>query len=669
MNFIKGFFSLISGVAATDSDSDSAVKDEILDNEGNTRSDIESYILSELERRRDERRDIELQWQLNANFLYGNQRCDINIRSHTVEQYSDPCDGLEKEIYNQIEPLAKTRAANLGKISYAMTVKPRTSEIDDISKAKVSTSILRYKQSTSDFSRFITSLIHWAEITGTAFVLNWWDTRAGDMVGEITTLEEDDYGQPAEKKEAVFSGDVNYGMLTPFEVFPETVYKETVEDQRSIITEQVMSVEDIYDIYGIKVDGRAIETYALSPVEGAGGFGYVATVAKMTSHTVTDSEKVITYFERPGRKFPNGRMAILIGDKLYRYSKLPYRRIPIVSVKSDVVAGRFFGRSFIQSEIPLQRAYNGLMNSVHDYAKRLSFSTPIVEEGSVDDMDEFLDNVFIPGQAITYKQGYSRPQFMELPSFPSNIHTQIEKIKNDMEYTAGVSQLMVYGQKSGVTSGAAIDSLTEIDNTRLSITGENIRAGILGLAKLWLEMYKTCASGYRVLKIAGSNDAGDVLVWCSDDINSYDVVYDAVNELIYSEESQRQNFISAYNMGLFADENGMLSESFKATALEKMKIGDFTSMLGIKELHRKKAERENALLRFGVLPVIDEIDDHALHVETHETLVLQLEYQTLKAENPELCEKFEEHIKLHKGGMIANRQAAVQNDIPLGTGG
>ena len=92
-------------------------------------------------------------------------------------------------------------------------------------------------------------------------------------------------------------------------------------------------------------------------------------------------------------------------------------------------------------------------------------------------------------------------------------------------------------------------------------------------------------------------------------------------------------------------------------------------MLGIKELHRKKAERENALLRFGVLPVIDEIDDHALHVETHETLVLQLEYQTLKAENPELCEKFEEHIKLHKGGMIANRQAAVQNDIPLGTGG
>ena len=82
-------------------------------------------------------------------------------------------------------------------------------------------------------------------------------------------------------------------------------------------------------------------------------------------------------------------------------------------------------------------------------------------------MDEFLDNVFIPGQAITYKQGYSRPQFMELPSFPSNIHTQIEKIKTDMEYTAGVSQLMVYGQKSGVTSGAAIDSLTEIDNTRL----------------------------------------------------------------------------------------------------------------------------------------------------------------------------------------------------------
>lgn len=49
--------------------------------------------------------------QINSNFLYGNQRCDINFKSGTVEQYGEVNDGLECEVFNQIEPLYKTRQA------------------------------------------------------------------------------------------------------------------------------------------------------------------------------------------------------------------------------------------------------------------------------------------------------------------------------------------------------------------------------------------------------------------------------------------------------------------------------------------------------------------------------------------------------------------------------
>lgn len=654
MGFFTGLFSRLTG-------REQHPENEILDGNGVTRSEIEEFVQSELERRRDERRSLELQWQINSNFLYGNQRCDINLKSGTVEQYEDAADGLECEVFNQIEPLYKTRQANLNKVSYAMTVKPRTSELDDISKAKVSTELLRYKQHESCFDKFKTQLVGWAEITGTAFVLNWWNPDAGDKVGELTETEEDESGNFREAVKEIFCGDIEYGLLSPFEVFPETLYKSDVSDQRSIITEQVLSVNEIYDLYGIEVPGKSIETYSISPVEGAGGFGYVATVCKMTSRTAENAETVITYYERPNRRYAKGRMIILIGGRLFRYGDLPYSEIPLVSVKSDEVAGQFFGRSFIQTLIPLQRAYNGMMNTIHDYAKRLSMSTPLVEEGSVEDMDELLDNVFVPGSAVVYKQGHSRPTFMDVPNFPSDIHTQIAKIKNDMEYAAGVSQLMVYGQKNGVTSGTAIQNLTEIDNTRLSITGENIRSGVLKLAKLWLEMYKECTSGYRVLHIVGSNDAGDVLVWCAEDINSYDVKFDTENELIYSEEKQSQNFQMAYSMGLFADSDGRIPEYFKARALEKMKVGDYSSLIGTRELHRQKAERENGLLKFGVAPVLAEIDDHAVHVDAHERLMLQLDYQSLKAQRPELCTAFEAHVAEHKRLEESEKNAAMLN--------
>ena len=652
MSFFSSFFSRFA-------QGEEHPENEILDSNGITRAEAESFVLEELERRRDERRSLELQWQINSNFLYGNQRCDINFKSGTVEQYGEVNDGLECEVFNQIEPLYKTRQANLNKVSYAMTVRPRTSELDDISKAKVSTELLRYKQAASGFDKFKSELVGWAEITGTAFILNWWNPDAGDRVGDITETVEDENGEIRENGKTIFNGDIEYGLLSPFEVFPETIYKSDVKDQRSIITEQVLSTGEIYDLYGIEVAGKSIETYSVSPVEGAGGYGYVATVSKMTSRTADNSEKVITYYEKPNRRYAKGRMIILIGERLYRYGDLPYSKIPLVAVKSDEVAGQFFGRSFIQTLIPLQRAYNGMMNTIHDYAKRLSMSTPLIEEGTVDDMDEFLDNVFVPGNAIVYKQGRTRPTFMDIPDFPSDLHTQIAKIKNDMEYAAGVSQLMVYGQKNGVTSGTAIENLTEIDNTRLSITGENIRAGILRLAELWLEMYKQCVSGYRVLHIVGSNDAGDVLVWCGEDINSYDIRFDTENELIYSEEKQNQNFQVAYSMGLFADSNGQIPEYFKSKALERMKVGDYTSLLGTKELHRQKAERENGFLKFGILPVIADIDDHAIHIDAHERLMLQLEYQAMRAAHPDACAAFEAHVAEHKAREPAEKQNAA----------
>ena len=43
--------------------------------------DIVSMVQTELSRRREARRNTELQWVLNANFLAGHQNCDINVGS------------------------------------------------------------------------------------------------------------------------------------------------------------------------------------------------------------------------------------------------------------------------------------------------------------------------------------------------------------------------------------------------------------------------------------------------------------------------------------------------------------------------------------------------------------------------------------------------------------
>lgn len=50
--------------------------------------DLAGAILSELERRRDERMGYELRWTLNADFLSGHQNAEIDLHNRCVDRKS-----------------------------------------------------------------------------------------------------------------------------------------------------------------------------------------------------------------------------------------------------------------------------------------------------------------------------------------------------------------------------------------------------------------------------------------------------------------------------------------------------------------------------------------------------------------------------------------------------
>ena len=194
------------------------------------KEDIIKFVMEELEKRRTERSPLEQQWTLNANFLVGNQYCEINTYRGDIEQLEPVYDWLERETFNQIAPLIETRIANLKKIKYLMKVKPRTNELDDYAKAEVSTAILQYTQSVSDFDTKKSTMITWNELCGNCFWLSWWDKDKGER---YVTQNIDG------KRTAFYEGDLDYGLITPYEIYPESVFKQSIEAQRSIILEQV----------------------------------------------------------------------------------------------------------------------------------------------------------------------------------------------------------------------------------------------------------------------------------------------------------------------------------------------------------------------------------------------------------------------------------------------
>lgn len=639
-----------------------------IDDEGHQlyKEDIIQNLLSDLDKRRTERSGIENQWRMNANFLMGNQYCEFNPYNREIEQLEPVYDWLERETFNQIAPLIDTRIANLKKINYRMKVKPRTNELEDYAKAETSTTILQYLQTSSDFDTKKNTAIQWNEICGNCFWLNWWDKNKGEKYATETVTEISSDGVERKFEQAFYQGDLEYGLITPYEVYPESIFKQTVEAQRSVIIEQVKTVDEIYDLYGIKVNGTEVNTFELTPVVSGGGYGYENTAMTLGTRRIDNAGKIITYMERPSKHRPQGKMIILVNDEhIVYYGDLPYSRIPLIQMVCREVAGQFFGKSVIEDLIPRQRAYNGCLNRIHEYIKRIAIQGHWVEEGAVD-ITELEEEGAAPGAVLVYRKGSQPPVPIPNGNLPSEIMQERYNLKSDMEYVAGVSQLMVNGATpSGVTSGAAIQNLVEIDNTRLSLTGDHIRNSIRKLAIMWLELYKKYANTRRILNYVGKNSIGNAIIWSNEDINSYDVEYLTENELLMSEETQKQRFFEAYNMGLFTDGSGQIPERVKQRAIEFMKIGNYTEIMNLNALQIQAAQRENVFFEQGVVPQVSEFDDHEIHIDEHMRYILQMDFQILKMRKKEYAKALEDHIRLHKQAAEQEKQqnmaAAMMN--------
>lgn len=629
--------------------------------------DIVSYVLENLEKIRDDRMVYELQWTMNANFQAGHQNCemDTNLRKIVDEENMEIRD-RERRVFNRIGPIMETRLAHLGSVTYDMVVKPRTYESDDYAKAAVSTKILEYCKANTGFSHKMRKAVAWAELTGTVYTLSWWDTNAGDLIGVSEQVDVADDGTQTIRTADIHTGDLDFGLVSSYEVFPSSLTTEEITDQRFIILEQVRDVGTVYDMYGIRVEGEKVDSYVLTPIpQGVTGHGRANYTFGLQKEAVENAVKVVTYLENPSRDYPMGRIAIIIRDKLIFYGDLPGGVMPLRDIKAKAVPGQFYGKSVIQDLIPYQRAYNNVRNKIHDFIGTVANNPVTMEDGAVSNMEEIEENGIESGSVILVKPGFKAPEIIQYPSPPAVVENERTQLEEAMEYTAGVSQMMMYGgTPTGVTSGTAIENLRDIDNTRMSLTADNIRDGVIEMAKIWLKLCKAFAGGYRVLRIAGSDDAGYVSVWTREDINSYDVEFTAENELRWSVEQKKQDFLAAYNLGLFTDENGVNPQEVKRK-YRSLFENDDTTALSMEELQRKYAARENMYLDQGVLPERGRYDDDAVHLDEHIRYAISRDYQIFAKKMPDYAAKFEEHIAVHQSEIAKKQDAAMQNQMMM----
>ncbi|MCL2176806.1 MAG: hypothetical protein FWB72_02510 [Firmicutes bacterium] len=617
--------------------------------------DLVKEVRDDFLNRQKERRVFDSQWQLNMNFLIGNQYTNVH-KNGEVEASSRVFDWQEREVYNHIAPIVETRLARLGRVRPLMKVLPASNTDSDLYTAKLSTNVLHSAYSKLKVDQAINAATMWSEVCGTAFYKTAWNSRKGRIVG----YTDDGF--------AINEGEIEVSAIPPFEIYPDSNLS-SMADLRSIIHAKAYHKDLINDIWGVEVEGEDVDVFTLDNVNVLGGFGYSSFIPKLSKSTKSEHCVVIERYEVPSKKYPQGRLVIIAKDKLLYVGELPFinkddnkRGLPFIRQASVNMPGSFWGTSVIERTIPIQRAYNAVKNRKLEFLNRIAMGVLTLEDGSVD-VENLEEEGLSPGKVLVYRQGARPPQMMDTGRVPAEFSHEEDKLINEFVAVSGVSDLMKRSAvASNINSGVAMQLLIEQDDTRLSITADSIREAIRGVGEHILRLYKQFANVQRMSRITGKGGDVQLYYWTSSELSINEIIFETENELNNSPAQRRNMVFELFKAGLLHNEAGILTDEMRVRVLDMLGFGGWENGQDLSTMHIRRAAKENLLLQSGVFAP-SEIDEHQLHIAEHTRFMLSGDYEELIQKSPHIEEFFLEHLRMHKKYKALELQTLMQMEI------
>ena len=570
-------------------------------------------------RRQQERRLLERGWQLNMNFVGGNQYCDVNSSGEIYEEENGYF-WQNRRVFNHIAPIVDLRCSKLGRIRPALIVKPAGGEEADRHSAALSSAILSAR--ADEIDEAVSDATMWSEICGTAFYKVIWDGTAGGAVavaGEGKKLNQ---------------GDVRVCALSPFEIYPYSLSVESIEAQPSIIHAKAVSVQDIYSAYGVKLEGKNIDevlSYTGTKEIGKGEY-----------------ELVIERYSRPTDESPNGKLTIVAGGVLLYDGVLPYincddgkRGYPFIRQVAMPRAGAFFGTSVVDRLIPIQRAYNAVKNRKHEFLNRISMGCVAVEDGSVD-TDELIEDGLTPGKIIVYRQGGKPPEMLTLGSVPTEFGSEEESLIKEFAKVSGSGDITENADGfAGVTSATGLQLILEQDEERLEFSRQQIKRALKDIGRQLLRLYRQFASDVRLVKFTNADDGLSLYYFKGSDISSDDICLATDSESNLTPAQMRTFIYDIIDRGLLTDKEGKLAVSTRNKLLEMLGFKALSGERDLSEINRSRAGEENLKMRTADAEV-KPYDEHETHIAEHTAYLLSEEVP--EAVERRICA----HIDMHK---------------------
>jgi len=592
------------------------------------------------------RRPFERRWIINLAFLAGKQYVFFNQSVHLLQQLKR-VRGRVRNIDNQLIRRWGRQVADMIATMPAMSVVPNTSEDADIKAAKIGDKVIKAFWRGNKMKKKVRQLAGWIYSTGNAFLDDRWNPRLGPT--EIDP----------ESGKLVYLGDVDCGVWSPFEVLvPFTMMGDTeLHSFPWMIKMKFRSLDWIASNY--KRGKEVVAEQLPSPhTDLTSLMGYFVGEAP----SKVPGAMVLDFYMQPNSEYPKGLFVTAANGIVLQKEDWPINHYHMEHFKDIDIPGIFWGKATLEDAIGLQKTWNKTISSIDEFNRIVAKGKGLVPRGAK--LDALPDDTH--GEWIEYTPVLGhKPEFMTHKGLPQTMQWSLDVTQKSLQDLYSQHEVTRGTNRSDLRSGEMARFLREQDARGAIPTFAVFEES---LEEVMSRVLKRIQDGYtteRMLKIEGNEGEFEVFAFKGADLrNNTDVSVKKESSLPDSRIFREMKIMENYKEGLYGDPADPKVRRRVLRMMEDAETQDIFNELRLDETYAAW-ENQTMLKQRGVDQyLINEYDNHAVHIEEHNKFRKTMEYQKVKLEDSERFLEIEriltEHVGMHEKLLAAQQQAELE---------
>lgn len=584
----------------------------------------------------------------NTAYILGYDGVFYDSKSRQLRPYSGASGvgGKSRVHANLILPTAQNRLARLAKNPPKYDVRPNSNGVEDKDAARLTLKVINSVWDKERINEKRIDLLMWMQQGGHAWGKVYWDPMRGSQV-------------PTPEGGIEFEGDIGFDTCSPLEIYVDPLARHLC-DAQWLIQAKIRKLSYFRNQYGEKGKEVKSEGAWLSSLQNLIKINNMSSKSQggQFDAETKDAAIEIAYYEKPSKKYPDGRLIITANGVLLSYKSLPVGEINFVKFDDVKIGGKFYSESLITHLRPLQDQYNRNLRRKAEFLNKGLNLKFIAAKGHGLTEESLTDNT----EVIQYNPvpQAERPTDVKAPQLPQYVYTDGETIKGDMSEMSGVSEISKGQLPSASIPALGMQILQEADETRIGIvteSNENSWADVGRLISKYAARYYT---NTRYLKEAGQSSEYTVKEFTGEDLRqSFDVVVIKGSTLPNSKALKREELLNAYDRGILGDPNDPTVRRKLVQSLEYGAVSEIWEDQYVDDHQIKKSLEQ---IEQGILPEVHPDDNHKAHFDFKNRIRKTDKFDSY---SPEVKEVFLADFEAHKKFIVEEAKAEAGPVPPM----